>query len=261
MGSPSPSPSSAGWHSRSPASRPRSLPGSDIFAERSGLNEDPSPPRWNDATIPPRGAMNPRLDPDARERRSRQSSHHHHDDDDDDDARWDIAPRPDRDDRARHLEPSPRRPNRGKKSTTARRTPSLSSLLRRTTESHLSTWEPVESAPASISPGGERPVGPRSPGRRVKPRWKHAGGPARPTGPALSSLTTPRDVDPVVDALERRMGLVRGLVPVSHRPRPTRRCTIRSETDLVGARRARSRRVGGNERASPPWAGAVPRTG
>ena len=47
----------------------------------------------------------------------------------------------------------------------------------------------------------------------MKPRWKHAGGPARPTGPALSSLTTPRDVDPVVDALERRMGLVPGFSP------------------------------------------------
>ena len=39
----------------------------------------------------------------------------------------------------------------------------------------------------------------------MKPRWKHAGGPARPTGPARASLTTPRDADAVVDALERRM--------------------------------------------------------
>ena len=192
LGSPSPSPSSAGWHSRSPASRPRSLPGSDIFAERSGLNEDPSPPRWNDAGS---RAMIPRLDADARQP---YGTNGRPDQWDDVDLRWDIAPRPDRD------EPSPPRrlANRGKKSR-ARGTPSLSSLLRRTTESHLSTWEPEGT---SISPGGERHRGSRrSP---VKPRWKHAGGPARPTGGSPpSSLTTPRDVNPVVDALERRAGL------------------------------------------------------
>ena len=44
LGSSSTSRSNSMWHSRSPASRSPTLPGSDVFAGRSGLNEDPSPP-------------------------------------------------------------------------------------------------------------------------------------------------------------------------------------------------------------------------
>ena len=197
LGSSSTSRSNSMWHSRSPASRSPTLPGSDVFAGRSGLNEDPSPPRWHDPGSRAMIHSHEGRDPVVPDNRSSQIW----------DPRWDITPRPDQDDRALQ-KPSPRKGKSRKKSAAKAKSPVLSSLLRRTTQSYLSTWESGGGANASWTSNGES-----------KPGWRHAGGPARlkPDLTAHSVLSEPRDVDPIVEALERRIRATTGVPPGANR--------------------------------------------
>ena len=104
--------------------------------------------------------------------------------------------------------PSPRKGKSRKKSAAKAKSPVLSSLLRRTTQSYLSTWESGGGANASWTSNGES-----------KPGWRHAGGPARlkPDLTAHSVLSEPRDVDPIVEALERRIRATTGVPPGANR--------------------------------------------